>query len=172
MTRRHWGLAVLAEAQNVVAAGSPDQIFALSEVRSDRRLLILSGPSKENPIDLWNLVYLLFPVTYQLHSEPLAVVEGTSEYSNTVNKLQKIVTSFRLARSRGKYPILEKQIPAVNTVPTFVSLTSKQRRLYDDFLAKPDTQVNYYKNDIIGGGGGAPGGSFPEGGKKGKWKKG
>ena len=95
LSRRRWGLVVLTEVQNVVAAGSPDQIYALSELRSDRRLLIISGPGKENPIDLWNLVYLLFPVTYHLHMESDAVVEGTNEYNSTVTKLQKIISSFR-----------------------------------------------------------------------------
>lgn len=74
LVRRRWGVVLMAEVQNVVAAGSPDQMLALCELRSDQRTLFMTGPHKENPIDLWNLVYLLFPATFQLHSE--AVVKG------------------------------------------------------------------------------------------------
>jgi len=66
-----------------VAEGSPDQILALCELRLDHCALIMTGPHKKNPIDLWNLVYLLFPATYELHSE--SVVKGTAEYKETVS---------------------------------------------------------------------------------------
>ena len=81
------GPAVLAEVQNVAAAASFDQIAALCALRTDRKMLILSGPHKENPIDLWNIVYLLFPITSGL-------VEGTGEYTDTVHKLQKLSKKF------------------------------------------------------------------------------
>ena len=48
---------------------------------------------------------------------------------------------FRLGRSRVKHPALEKQIPSVNTVSTYVNLSSRQRKLYDDYLARSDSQV-------------------------------
>jgi len=50
----------MAEVQNVVAEGSPDQILALCELRLDHCALIMTRPHKEHPIELWNLVYLLF----------------------------------------------------------------------------------------------------------------
>jgi hypothetical protein len=54
------GRRFMAEVQNVVAEGSPDQILALCELRLDHCALIMTRPHKENPIELWNLVYLLF----------------------------------------------------------------------------------------------------------------
>lgn len=65
---RRWGYTVLAELQNVVAAGTPAQVAALCKLRADNRLLMMSGPHKENPIDLWTVLRLLFPVTHELHS--------------------------------------------------------------------------------------------------------
>ena len=65
---RRWGQAVLAEVQNVVAAGSPAQVAALCQLRADSRLLVMSGPHKENPIDLWTCLRLLFPVTNEIHT--------------------------------------------------------------------------------------------------------
>lgn len=74
------------------------------------------------------------------------MVEGTPAYSALVHQLQKVVGSFTLARSRSKHPLIDKQLPAVTTVPTFVQLTGKQRALYDDYLAKPNTQVSLNKD--------------------------
>ena len=59
----------------------------------------MTGPQKENPIDLWNVVHLLFPGVVEEHSsEKVAMVEGTSEYTDTVRKLQRLVASFSMAR--------------------------------------------------------------------------
>jgi hypothetical protein len=65
---RQWGQVVLAEVQNVVAAGTPAQVADLCQLRADNRLLIMSGPHKENPIDLWTCLRLLFPITHELHT--------------------------------------------------------------------------------------------------------
>ena len=146
---KKWGLVVLSEVQNIVAAGSPDQILSLSELRSDRRMLIMSGAHKENPYDLWNTLYMLFPVTYNLHSESCSLVEGTAEYTESVKSLQKILNSFTLARSRAKNPLIEKQLSSPNDVPTFVNCSSKQRKLYDDYLATPSTRVSIFSTTQI-----------------------
>ena len=71
---RRWGEAVLAEVQNVVAAGTPAQVAALCRLRADNRLLVMSGPHKENPIDLWTCLRLLFPVTHEIHAGKVSTV--------------------------------------------------------------------------------------------------
>lgn len=144
---KKWGLLVLSEVQNIVVAGSPDQILSISQLRSDRRMLIMSGAHKENPYDLWNTLYMLFPSTYNLHSESCALVEGTAEYTDAVKSLQKVLCSFTLSRSRSKHPLIEKQLSPPNDVPTFVNMSSKQRKLYDDYLASPSTKVRIIEEE-------------------------
>lgn len=99
LTSTRWDLVLLAEVQNLVAAGSPDQLRALAALTSLHRILIMTGPQKENPIDLWNVVHLLFPGVAQEsgHQTP-AMVEGTVMYTETVRKLQRLVSSFTIAR--------------------------------------------------------------------------
>ena len=137
-----WRHLVLAEVQNVAAVGTPEHIRALCQLRSCGRLLIMSGPLKENPIDLWQLLYILLPRSYNLHhGVGQTVVEGTVEYNETVRKLQKVLAPFILSRGRARTPGLDKQLPVVKEVPIHVSLTRRQRKMYDDYIQQPDNQV-------------------------------
>jgi hypothetical protein len=99
---RTWAVLVQGEAQNVISAGSAEQLHVLVGLRArDQRILLVSGQQKENPIDLWNTVYLLFPGVMRQRGELEAVeVEGTHEYADTVSRLQAFVASFSLSRSR------------------------------------------------------------------------
>ena len=79
---RPWSLLVLAETQNVSAAAT-DQIRDLASLKAARRLLLASGEIKENPIDLWNTLYLMFPSLYFQREEMDEVgveVAGTPKY--------------------------------------------------------------------------------------------
>jgi len=150
LTSTRWNVALLAEAQNLVAAGSPDQLRALAALTSHHRILIMTGPQKENPIDLWNVVHLLFPglTGHEGVDGSTCVVEGTSEYTQTVQRLQKLVAAFTLARTRHKHPGIEKQVCSPTQVPMYVNLSSRQKKLYDDYLAKPNTQEMLKGGDL------------------------
>jgi SNF2 family DNA or RNA helicase len=67
---RRWGEAVLAEVQQSGVTAAPDQLTALCQLKADHRLLVMSGgggPQKENLIQLWSRLQLLFPLTHELH---------------------------------------------------------------------------------------------------------
>ena len=71
-----------------------------------------------------------------------AVVEGTVEYNERVRRMQRLLGGFTLARSRSRHPLLEKQLPPLAEVPIYLTMTSRQRQLYDDYLVKPETKVS------------------------------
>ena len=98
LTGNQWDLVLLAEVQNLVAAGSPEQLRALADLSSQHRMLIMTGPQKENPIDLWNVVHLLFPGVAHDHHSEATMVEGTVQYTETVRKLHRLVSAFTMSR--------------------------------------------------------------------------
>ena len=114
--RRKWGLVVLSEVQNIVAAGSPEQILALCELRSDRRMLVMSGPHKENPIDLWNVLYLLFPVTYELHSDSCS--QGYIFYRNVNFSLYPLKIFSNIFPFSPPFPVLSGPCFPANISPS------------------------------------------------------
>ena len=131
---RPWSLLTLAETQNVISAGSADQIRTLVNLKTQRRVLLNSGAQKANPIDLWNTLYLLFPNAYMQKKEAEVEVEGTLEYTATVQKLQTILSGFSLNRTKSL-------VDSSQETRLSVSLDSRTRKLYDDYLSQPDTQV-------------------------------
>ena len=139
---RAWTLLIQSEAQNVISAGSSEQLRALVRLRATKqRILVVSGQQKANPIDLWNTVYLLFPGVMRQREdqgEGEVEVEGTQEYQDRVARLQTFVNAFTLARSKTKCASLG----GGETRPLWVNLGKKQKALYDDLLAKPATQVH------------------------------
>ena len=141
---RAWSLVIQAEAQNVISAGSTDQLRTLVRLRAvKQRILVVSGQQKANPIDLWNTVYLLFPGVMRQREEQgeggEVEVEGTQEYHDRVARLQTFVNAFTLARSKTK---CATSMGGGETRPVWVSLGGRQKALYDDLLAKPETQVS------------------------------
>jgi len=132
---RPWSLLVQAEAQNVISAGSADQIRTLVNIKAQRRILLNSGAQKANPIDLWNTVYLLFPGVYSQRSDMEVEVEGTLEYTEIVQKLQTVLSGFSLSRTKAKCLANTNQETRLS-----VSLGPFKRKLYEDFLAQPSSQ--------------------------------
>lgn len=63
------------------------------------------------------------------------------EYRERVGRLQRLLAGFTLARSRSRHPLLERQMPALSEVPIYLTMTGRQRQLYDDYLVKPETKV-------------------------------
>ena len=139
---RSWEMLLLAEAQNVISAGSFEQLRTLVGLRAKRqRVLLVSGQQKENPIDLWNTVFLLFPGVMRAREEQgeqEVEVEGTEEYQDTVTRLQTFLASFTLTRSRSKCQ------GGGGEGKVWLNLSPGQRSRYEDYLAKQDTQVSSF----------------------------
>jgi len=142
---RAWSLMVQAEVQNVISAGSADQIRTLVNLKAQRRVLLTSGAQKANPIDLWNTLYLLYPGVYTQRGEADTEleVEGTQEYTDTVQKLQAVLAGFSLSRTRAKCLGNSAQETKLS-----VALGSKQRKLYDDFLAQSVSQECLQRGEL------------------------
>jgi len=133
---RPWSLLVMAEIQNVISAGTGDQIRTLVNLKANRRVLLNSGAQKANPIDLWNTLYLMFPGVYTQRGDVEVEVEGTLEYSEIVQKLQGVLTGFSLSRTQAK----SLGSSGSQETKLCVTLGTKKRKLYDDFLAQPTSQ--------------------------------
>ena len=143
---RAWSLFVLSEVQNVVSAGSSEQLRTLVNLKSTRRLLMMSGELRDTPIDLWNTLYLLFPIVYTKREESSkdkeVEVEGTPEYAETREKLLKIITGFSFQRPTSTTNSLESvNFGNVNETRLAVPLNSNKRKLYDDYLTQTLSQV-------------------------------
>ena len=153
---RAWSLFVLSEVQNVISAGSSEQIRTLVNLKSTRRLLMMSGELRDTPIDLWNTLYLLFPIVYTKREESSqdkeVEVEGTPEYAETREKLLKIITGFSFQRPGSPNSSLDGVISGnVNETKLAVPLNSNKRKLYDDYLTQTLSQVSLksYHGDFV-----------------------
>ena len=146
---RAWSLLVLSEVQNVISAGSSEQIRTLVNLKSTRRLLMMSGELRDTPIDLWNTLYLLFPIVYTKREESSqdkeVEVEGTPEYAETREKLLKIITGFSFQRpgSPNNSSLDGVNSGNVNETKLAVPLNSNKRKLYDDYLTQTLSQVSF-----------------------------
>ena len=133
LTRR-WSVVVLAEVQNIVSAGSSHHIHSLVHLRSSNRVLMMTGPLRESPIDLWNTLYLLLPTVYiqrkESNGETDIEVEGTVKYAETKEKLVTILKGFSNRRTRHSSKLNPRE------TRLGVPLNSRKRRLYDDYLAQ------------------------------------
>ena len=128
---RPWGLLVLTQTQNIISAAASDQIRQLAGLRAAKRLLLASGQMKENPIDLWNTLYLMFPHVYFQREEMGEVgvgveVAGTPEFVEIKEKLLTIVTGFSYSASVSTSQETKLGVP----------LNPSKQKLYDDYLAQ------------------------------------
>ena len=153
---RSWSLLVLSEVQNIIADGSTNKIRILVNLKSTRRLLMMSGELRDTPIHLWNTLYLLFPVVFikreQSSRDREVEVEGTPEFAETRQKLLKIITGFRFQRPRSNSPLEGGSTGNVNETKLAVPLNSNKRKLYDDYLTQTLSQQvgdDYFPNTTI-----------------------
>lgn len=126
------GRRFMAEVQNVVAEGSPDQIRVMRAEVGPLRPHHRPRPLKENPIEL---LEPCLPPFYSYYESLRIGREGTAEYKETEGELQKTLSS-TLSRTLGAiHPAIDKQLTTVNQIP-FVGLSNidKRRKMYDDFL--------------------------------------
>ena len=133
---RPWSLLVLTETQNIISAAAADQIRQLAGVKAARRVLLASGEMKENPIDLWNTLYLMFPSVYfqrEEMGEAGVEVAGTPEFVEIKEKLLTIVTGFSYSGSKVV-------CPASRETKLGVPLNASKQKLYDDYLAQTLSQ--------------------------------
>ena len=109
----------------------------------------MSGELRDTPIDLWNTLYLLFPIVYTKREESSqdkeVEVEGTPEYAETREKLLKIITGFSFQRpgSPNNSSLDGVNSGNVNETKLAVPLNSNKRKLYDDYLTQTLSQVSF-----------------------------
>lgn len=108
---------------------------------------MMSGELRDTPIDLWNTLYLLFPIVYTKREESSqdkeVEVEGTPEYAETREKLLKIITGFSFQRPGSPNSSLDGVNSGnVNETKLAVPLNSNKRKLYDDYLTQTLSQVS------------------------------
>ena len=107
---------------------------------------MMSGELRDTPIDLWNTLYLLFPMVYTKREESSqdkeVEVEGTPEYAETREKLLKIITGFSFQRPGSTNSLEGVNSGNVNETKLAVPLNSNKRKLYDDYLTQTLSQVS------------------------------
>ena len=144
---RTWSALVMAEIHNIVSAGSAQHIRSLVNLRSNHRVLMMTGQLRESPIDLWNTLYLLIPSVYFQRElsecEPEIEIEGTEKYLETKEKLATILKAFSKRRLRTIDNSQETRL--------CVELDQRKRKLYDDYLATtfPPQAVKYLSTVLI-----------------------
>ena len=107
---------------------------------------MMTGELRDTPIDLWNTLYLLFPMVYTKREESSqdqeVEVEGTPEYAETREKLLKIITGFSFQRPGSTNSLEDVNSGNVNETKLAVPLNSNKRKLYDDYLTQTLSQVS------------------------------
>ncbi|XP_050174634.1 E1A-binding protein p400-like isoform X2 [Myiozetetes cayanensis] len=134
-----WRYLVLDERQNGndLTEKHWDAIFHL---QSHHRLLLMNKPLPTSLKDLWAIACFLIPETSQSCVDPgkaAPVEENKEHYQRVAARLQRVVQSFVLQRSRIH---VEKQLPRRYEHVLTCALSHRQKAMCKDILAQPRAQ--------------------------------
>mmetsp|Transcript_34227 Transcript_34227/g.134058 ORF Transcript_34227/g.134058 Transcript_34227/m.134058 type:complete len:1863 (-) Transcript_34227:234-5822(-) len=154
--RKRWQYMILDEAQHIKNFQS-QRWQTLLHFTAARRLLLSGTPLQNSVMELWSLMHFLMPHVFSSHSEfrdwflnPINnAIEQESGKQNllVVKRLHAVLRPFMLRRLKGE---VEKNLPPKVEHIIFCSLSKRQRLLYEDFMARGDTQETLNSGNFLG----------------------
>lgn len=156
LRRKEWVYLILDEAHNIKNFQS-QRWQVLLRFPSARRLLLTGTPLQNSVMELWSLLHFLMPAMFESQAEfkdwfytPISKVAKENEAEDTkqmVSKLHEVLRPFLLRRlKRDVEKSLRPKVEHVLKCP----LSKRQRQLYEDFLARSETQNTLESGDFFG----------------------
>ncbi|KAF5383501.1 hypothetical protein D9757_006140 [Collybiopsis confluens] len=147
--RKNWYYMVLDEA-HMIKNFKSQRWNILLMFRSFRRLLLTGTPLQNNLTELWALLQFLMSGSNfanlkqfgEWFSNPLekAIEMGNVHDDETIQRVSKLHTVLRPYLLRRLKRDVEKELPSKYEHLVFCSLSKRQRFLYDEFMARANTQ--------------------------------
>ncbi|KAJ8905906.1 hypothetical protein NDN08_002409 [Rhodosorus marinus] len=154
--RKRWQYMILDEAQHIKNFQS-QRWQTLLHFSTARRLLLSGTPLQNSVMELWSLMHFLMPHVFSSHSEfrdwflnPINnAIEQESAKQNllVVKRLHAVLRPFMLRRLKRE---VEKNLPPKVEHIIYCSLSKRQRLLYEDFMARGDTQETLNSGNFLG----------------------
>ena len=140
--KKNWHYLILDEAHQIKNFKS-QRWQNLLTFKTERRLLLTGTPLQNDLIELWSLLHFLMPTIFTSHSEfqewfsePLSkAIENSNldSHRNLIHRLHALIKPFLLRRLKRD---VEKQMPSKYEHVIPVSLSRRQKSLYNEFMNK------------------------------------
>ncbi|KAL4852636.1 Protein PHOTOPERIOD-INDEPENDENT EARLY FLOWERING 1 [Chlorella vulgaris] len=153
--RKKWKYLILDEA-HMIKNWKSQRWQTLLNFNSKRRLLITGTPLQNDLMELWSLMHFLMPQVFGSHaqfkdwfSNPLTgMVEGSAEMNRAiVERLHAVLRPFLLRRLKKD---VEKQLPQKHEHIIYCRLSSRQRKLYEEYMASGNTRATLASGNFLG----------------------
>mmetsp|Transcript_971 Transcript_971/g.2083 ORF Transcript_971/g.2083 Transcript_971/m.2083 type:complete len:1855 (-) Transcript_971:1156-6720(-) len=155
--RKKWSYMILDEAQNIKNFQS-QRWQTLLNFTSQRRLLLTGTPLQNSIMELWSLMHFLMPEVFRSHSEfkewfssPISAMvldqKQGEDRGEILYRLHEVLRPFLLRRLKQD---VERGLPPKFEHVMLCPLSKRQRRLYEDFMARSETQQTLEKGNFIG----------------------
>ena len=155
LKRKEWVYLILDEAHNIKNFQS-QRWQVLLRFPSARRLLLTGTPLQNSVMELWSLLHFLMPAMFESQAEfkdwfytPISNVGKENEVEDSkqmVSKLHEVLRPFLLRRLKCDVEkSLRPKIEHIQKCP----LSKRQRQLYEDFLARTETQNTLERGDFF-----------------------
>jgi len=154
--RKKWKYMILDEAQHIKNFQS-QRWQTLLTFSTKRRLLLTGTPLQNSVMELWSLMHFLMPQMFESHTEfrdwflnPINNIvqdDPSQQSSAVVKRLHAVLRPFMLRRLKSE---VEKGLPPKIEHITSCPLSRRQRLLYEDFMARGDTQETLNAGNFMG----------------------
>ncbi|CAK4836629.1 unnamed protein product [Aphanomyces euteiches] len=135
LTSLQWGSICIDEAQNIKNAYTK-QATAIRHLQGDHRIALTGTPIENRLTELWSILDFLNPgylgSLREFSHRYVAKIEKTKDVA-AIGQVQKLIRPFLLRRVK-KDPAIQLDLPDKNEMKAYVSLTTEQASLYENYI--------------------------------------
>lgn len=135
LTALQWGSICIDEAQNIKNAYTK-QATAIRHLQGDHRIALTGTPIENRLTELWSILDFLNPgylgSLREFSHRYVAKIEKTKDVA-AIGQVQKLIRPFLLRRVK-KDPAIQLDLPDKNEMKAYVSLTTEQASLYENYI--------------------------------------
>lgn len=156
--RKKWNYLILDEA-HMIKNWKSQRWQTLLKFNSRSRLLLTGTPLQNDVMELWSLMHFLMPHVFFSHvyfkngfCNPLNAMASEKERSSTndsdvVSRLHRVLRPFILRRLKSE---VETQLPKKHEHIVYCSLSKRQKKLYEEYMASSETQSTLASRNFMG----------------------
>ena len=156
--RKKWDYLILDEA-HMIKNWKSQRWQTLLKFNSRRRLLLTGTPLQNDLMELWSLLHFLMPHVFSSHAhfknwfcnplnEMAADKQQTSiDHQEVVPRLHGVLRPFILRRLKRE---VEQQLPQKHEHVVYCSMSKRQKRLYEEYMASAETQSTLASRNFMG----------------------
>ena len=142
LTSFEWGSICLDEAQNIKNAYTK-QASSIRQFTGGHRIAMTGTPIENRLTELWSIFDFLNPgylgTLREFTQHFVTQIEKTRDEA-TIAKVKKLIRPFLLRRVK-KDPLIQLDLPDKNEYKTYISLTSEQASLYENYIQDMFTRL-------------------------------